>query len=93
MSENLQQPTQVTEQRSSAPDDSLNEQHRIVPVWFFVGVLLLVYGVMILVSGLVEWSHPPNTILANLHAPVWWGGLLVVLGGAYCLIFRPSKSR
>lgn len=70
----------------------VSEKHHIIPVWFFVGVLLLVYGVLIFVSGLAEWSNPPNTVLAELHAPVWWGGLLVVLGGVYCLMFRPGKS-
>jgi len=71
---------------------SVSEKHHIIPVWFFVGVLLLVYGVLIFVSGLAEWSNPPNTVLAELHAPVWWGGLLGVLGGEYCLMFRPGKS-
>ena len=70
----------------------MSEKHHIIPVWFFVGVLLLVYGVLIFVSGLAEWSNPPNTVLAELHAPVWWGGLLMVLGGVYCLMFRPGKS-
>ena len=70
----------------------MSEKHHIIPVWFFVGVLLLVYGVLIFVSGLAEWSNPPNTVLAELHAPVWWGGLLIVLGGVYCLMFRPGKS-
>jgi hypothetical protein len=70
----------------------MTEKHHIIPVWFFVGVLLLVYGVMIFFSGVVEWSHPPNTVLAELHAPVWWGGLLIVLGGTYCAIFRPGKE-
>jgi hypothetical protein len=69
------------------------EKHQIVPVWFFVGVLLLVYGVLIFISGLAEWAHPPDTVLSNLHAPVWWGGLLIVLGGGYCLGFRPRKNR
>ena len=69
----------------------MSEKHHIVPVWFFVGVLLLVYGVMIFISGLAEWSHPPGTVLAELHAPVWWGGLLIVLGGVYCWMFRPGK--
>ena len=70
----------------------MSEKHRIVPVWFFVGVLLLVYGAMIFISGLVEWSHPPDTVLAELHAPVWWGMLLIVLGGGYVWIFRPGKA-
>jgi FtsH-binding integral membrane protein len=69
------------------------EKHRIIPVWFFVGILLLIYGVMILVSGLKHWNSPPPGVqLAELHAPVWWGAILAVLGGVYCLLFRPGKS-
>ena len=70
----------------------MTEKHHIIPVWFFVGVLLFVYGIMIFISGLTELSHPPDTVLSNLHAPVWWGALLIVLGGAYCLIFRPKNT-
>lgn len=69
---------------------AMTEKHHIVPVWFFVGLLLLVYGALIFSSGLAEWSHPPNTVLAELHAPVWWGALLIVLGGAYAAVFRPK---
>ena len=71
---------------------SMSEKHHIIPVWFFVGLLLFVYGWMILISGLAEWSHPSDTVLANLHAPVWWGSLLIILGSVYCLMFRPSKN-
>lgn len=70
----------------------MSGKDHIIPVWFFVGVLLLVYGVLILGSGLAEWSHPPDTVLAELHAPIWWGALLIVLGGVYCIVFRPGKS-
>jgi hypothetical protein len=55
-------------------------------------VLLFVYGVLIFVSGLAELSNPPDTVLSNLHAPVWWGALLIVLGGAYLFLFRPGKN-
>jgi len=70
----------------------MSEKHHIVPVWFFVGVLLLIYGCLIFVSGLTEWSNPPSTVLAELHAPVWWGGLLIILGGVYLAVFRPRKD-
>jgi len=70
----------------------MTEKHHIVPVWFFVGLLLLVYGVLIFASGLAEWSHPPNTVLAELHAPVWWGALLIIVGGAYASAFRPKSN-
>jgi hypothetical protein len=70
----------------------MSEKHHIIPVWFFVGVLLFVYGVLILGSGLAEWSHPPDTVLAELHAPVWWGALLVILGATYTKRFYPKKD-
>ena len=56
----------------------------------FVGVLFLIYGLLILVSGLLEWSHAPEGVeLANLHAPVWWGAVLIVLGAVYCTKYYP----
>ena len=69
----------------------MSEKHHIIPVWFFVGVLFLVYGVLIFGSGLAEWSHPPDTVLAELLAPVWWGALLIILGGVYSTLFRPGR--
>jgi len=71
----------------------MSEKHHIIPVWFFVGVLFVVYGFLIFVSGLTEWSHPPGTVEAQLHAPVWWGALLLVLGTVYCTLFRPGKNK
>ncbi len=71
----------------------MSEKRHIVPVWFFVGLLLLIYGCLILATGLAEWSNPPQTILAELHAPVWWGGLLVALGGVYCYFFAPGRQK
>ena len=71
----------------------MTANRRIIPVWFFVGFLLLVYGLLILASGLVDWSHPPQGVeLTSLHAPVWWGGLLVVLGLVYCVKYYPRRD-
>lgn len=70
----------------------MSEKHHIIPVWFFVGLLLLIYGVLILGSGLGEWSHPSNTVLAEKHAPVWWGALMLVLGAIYCMKYYPRRG-
>lgn len=70
----------------------MSEGRHIIPVWFFVGVLLLIYGIMILGSGLAEWSQPPDTVLADLHAPVWWGMIMIAIGGTYVWKFYPGKS-
>jgi FtsH-binding integral membrane protein len=65
----------------------------MLPVWFFIGVILLIYGLIILASGIAEFSHPPSTALANLHPAIWWGMLLVLLGAIYVYLFMPRKSR
>jgi hypothetical protein len=67
-------------------------EHHIIPVWFFIGVQLLIYGILIFLSGLTELSHPPDTVLSNLHAPVWWGALLAAIGGIYVYLFRPGRK-
>ncbi len=66
-----------------------------IAIWFFIGVLLLVYGVMVLGYGVYEWttgSYPAGVQLTALHTPVWWGGLLAALGLVYVVRFRPGKA-
>ena len=70
----------------------MSDGHHMVPVWFFVGVILLIYGVLILATGLYEFSHPPATVLAYLHPAIWWGALLTIVGGVYVYLYLPRKS-
>lgn len=69
----------------------MSAERRMIPVWFFAGILLLIYGILIFASGLAEWSHPPATVLASLHAPVWWGAIMIMIGAVFVQIFRPKK--
>jgi hypothetical protein len=64
----------------------------MISIWFFIGLLLLAYGILILGSGIYEWNHPPTVVLAELHAAVWWGILLTVLGLIYTLKFKPRRG-
>ncbi len=64
----------------------------MLSIWFFIGVLLLVYGILILAAGIYGLSSPPNVVLANLHAGIWWGILLIVLGLVYTVHFRPRRQ-
>ncbi|MBI1941009.1 MAG: hypothetical protein HYS33_05830 [Acidobacteria bacterium] len=64
----------------------------MIPVWFFIGVLLLIYGVLILATGIYEFSEPPTTVLGNLRPAIWWGALLVIIGGVYVYFYMPRKS-
>ncbi|MFY9745233.1 MAG: hypothetical protein WA891_03920 [Acidobacteriaceae bacterium] len=62
-----------------------------IQIWFFSGILLLAYGVLICATGLWELGHPPSqeTVLWQLHAPIWWGAMMVVGGVFYTVRFRP----
>lgn len=64
-------------------------------IWFFTGLCLGVNGALIFVRGIYEIVHPPaeHVVLYDLHANVWWGGLLLILGVIYCLRFSPARER
>jgi hypothetical protein len=66
-----------------------------VSIWFFNGVLLTIYGAMITGYGIYELvsGNMPPVVLARLHAPLWWGAALLVLGLFYCVKFAPEKKR
>ncbi len=67
------------------------KQRREISIWFFCGILMLVYGLVLVLTGLTEISHPPATVLANFHPTLWWGMLLTLFGGFYTIRFRPGK--
>ena len=64
-------------------------------IWFFIGVCLLVNGVLIFGAGIYAIASPPanRVVLYDLHADVWWGGLLAILGAFYCVRFSPARER
>jgi hypothetical protein len=64
-----------------------------ISIWFFIGVLLAIYGALICGYGIYELvsGNVANVALANLHAPVWWGAVMLVLGAFYCLKFKPTN--
>lgn len=66
-----------------------------ISIWFFIGVLLTAYGTLIFGYGVHEvvTGQLANVVLANLHASVWWGGSLAVLGLFYLIQFRPGKVK
>jgi hypothetical protein len=70
---------------------------RSVSIWFFIGIALLINGVLILGAGIYEYSHPPapeaQVVLFQLHASVWWGGLMTLLGALYSWRYAPSRAR
>jgi hypothetical protein len=69
--------------------------HGSVSIWFFIGVLLTTYGAMITVTGIYEVSSPPAhpPVLASLHASIWWGIVLLIIGLFYFIRFFPRRNK
>lgn len=72
----------------------MHEQKGMISIWFFIGILLLFYGVVILTQSLYELGAPPAhpVTKAELHIGIWWGFLLLLVGGIYTASFRPRKT-
>lgn len=64
-----------------------------ISIWFFIGVLLTAYGLLITGTGLYELASPPPNppVLFTLHASIWWGIVLLVIGLIYFIRFFPRK--
>jgi len=64
-----------------------------ISIWFFVGILLAFYGLVITAEGLYHLVVPParEVVLAWLHADLWWGALLFAAGLFYGYHFAPRN--
>ncbi len=65
----------------------------MLPVWFFIGLLLTIYGVIVLIAAIVDWSAPTTAILSQYHAALWGGIVLLLIGGGYVLKFWPRRPQ
>jgi hypothetical protein len=65
-----------------------------ISIWFFIGLLVFTYGVLILGAGIYELfvKSVQTVVLADLHAGIWWGLLMLVLGGIYTYRFFPRRE-
>jgi hypothetical protein len=73
----------------------MNNKSR-VSIWFIIGSLLTVYGIIIFCVSIYNLFYPStdsHIVLGNLHAGVWWGALLLIIGLVYVILFRPGKVK
>jgi len=76
----------------------------MISIWFFIGALLLIYGVLICGAGIYDLVSPSAAAVAraeanlhwdgvdSLHPGIWWGGLLIIMGAIYTYKFAPRKG-
>ena len=63
------------------------------PIWYFVGLFLLINGIIVTAAGVADYLNPPaqTTVLADLHPGIWWGAIILV-SGALFLLFNRKKT-
>jgi len=77
--------------KAARPGPSRKSEPKMLSIWFFVGLMLAVLGVIVAAMGVYYVFKPQRaTVLANLNPSLWWGGIILVAG----LIFLiPSWKR
>ncbi len=63
------------------------------PIGYFVGLLLLIMGVIVLGAGVYTLfvPSPEQKVLAQLHPDLWWGAVMVVSGSIFLVLNRRKK--
>lgn len=52
------------------------------PIWYFVGLMMLIMGILIMGSGVYYLIYPSQstTVLQELHPDLWWGAVMAAFG-------------
>jgi hypothetical protein len=71
------------------------DEQKQIPIWFFIGTLLLIYGVIITGVGVYYciFPAPQGLAMQDYHPDLWWGILLLAIGGFYTFHYFPSRKK
>lgn len=71
----------------------MREELPMAPVWFFIGILLWIFGIIIFSMGVWQLSRPPATVLANYHPALFWGLFLTAIGAIDTFAYGPKNGK
>ena len=58
-----------------------NVKDQMLDIWFFVGILLFAFGVILALAGIYYIFYPnTNTTFGHLNPNLWWGVIMIVSG-------------
>ena len=72
------------------------EEKEIISIWFIIGCLLFLFGVIIFTANVVDYYVPWSgtvTVLHEYRAGIWWGAFLILIGVVYSVAFNPWKKK
>lgn len=63
------------------------------PIWYFVGLVLLSIGAVLLVTGFYYLANPAPQVSAvsELHPNIWWGGVMLIAGGIFLYTSKDTR--
>jgi hypothetical protein len=69
-----------------------SETPKMKPIWYFVGLMLALMGLVVEVSGLYRYfsGEHTKTVLENLHPEIWWGAIIIIAGVILLLVNRKA---
>lgn len=64
-------------------------------IWYFVGLLFVVFGSLILISGLYHLVSPVEvkTVFYEIHPNIWWGGLMLIVGIVFLISHKSVNEK
>jgi hypothetical protein len=73
----------------------MDSTKKMISIWTWSGLILTLYGLLILGSGLYRWATdaPATTKLAHLHPDIWWPIIILVLAGGLLLTGRKENRQ
>jgi uncharacterized membrane protein HdeD (DUF308 family) len=65
----------------------MNIEKGMRSIWYFVGLIMLIIGIIVFVAGIYELINPANQNikLTSLHTNIWWGAIITIAGIIYTL--------
>ncbi len=69
----------------STVQEGQQETKGMRPIWYFVGMVLMIIGAVLVVTGIyyVYNPSPQASAVAYLYPNIWWGGFMLVSGGIF----------
>ncbi len=78
--------------QSTSPEEQADVKG-MRPIWYFVGLVLLIMGAVLVVTGIYYAINPiPSaSAVAHLHPNIWWGGVMVIAGGLFLYVSKDDR--
>jgi len=84
----------MSEERSANEAAGAEAPRGMLPIWFWIGAILIVYGLIVFGLGLARLGRPAGaTVLAATNPGLWWGGIMLVTGLVFFVVSMRGMKR